>query len=315
LHSIALNDDDLCGIYSGKITNWNAVTDPDTVSVSNPAGTTYTTSIPIEVVYRSDNSGTTELLTRHLSQVCHTTSFTRVMQGASGTGTTTVTIQPNSNITFVDGQAFTANFASVPGNFIPASGSGGVHAALLAVPTTASGIGYLSPDYTNTFLATSSPSASAQLAVASLRNDLLAITAPAGSSVDIAPTSAEADDAVATAAPPTGAAAADPTNWVPSDPSVAGYTELANPAAGYPVSGTSQIIVSQCYANSTVASDVVSFLSDHYTNPEFISVVRNNGFDIPTAFVTAIQGDFLEASRGNTLNIGNTTVCTAGKGR
>ncbi|WP_144152934.1 substrate-binding domain-containing protein [Paraburkholderia sp. BCC1885] len=320
-HSIALNDDDLCGIYSGKLTNWNEVTDPDTISLSNPVGTKYTASIPIEVVYRSDNSGTTELLTRHLSQVCHTAAFTRVVQGAGGPGTTaTVSLLANSNVSFTDGQAFTANFGGtnppLPTSFIGASGSGGVQSALLAVPTTKSGIGYLSPDWTNTFLATSSPSASAQLAVASLRNDLFEVTAPLGTTtVDIAPTNTQVDNALATASPPSGSAAADPTNWVPTDPTTTAYQELANPSVGYPVSGSSQIIVSQCYANPSVTSAVTSFLTDHYTNSEFISVVRNNGFDIPTAFVTAIQGDFLTASRGNTLNIGNSTVCAGGKGR
>ncbi|WP_264165964.1 substrate-binding domain-containing protein [Burkholderia sp. AU30280] len=59
-HSIALNDDDLCGIFSGKLTRWNQVVNPET-------GSTYPINVPITVVYRVDGSGTTELLTRHLA--------------------------------------------------------------------------------------------------------------------------------------------------------------------------------------------------------------------------------------------------------
>ncbi|MCQ4437438.1 substrate-binding domain-containing protein, partial [Clostridioides difficile] len=49
-HSIALNDDDLCGIFSGKLTNWNQVINPETKAA-------YTTSAPLTVVYRADGSG------------------------------------------------------------------------------------------------------------------------------------------------------------------------------------------------------------------------------------------------------------------
>ena len=106
-HSIALNDDDLCGIFSGKLTNWNQVINPET----NAA---YTTSAPIKVIYRSDGSGTTELLTRHLAAVCTTANT------ASG-------------VSFVDSLTFTASFpGGVPANFTAASGSGGVRTQLVS---------------------------------------------------------------------------------------------------------------------------------------------------------------------------------------
>jgi hypothetical protein len=194
----------------------------------------------------------------------------------------------------------------VPSNFVGASGSGGIHSTLAAIPTTAgspAAIAYLSPDWTITFLATSSPSASAQLAVASLRNDALG--------ADIAPTATEADHALSTDTPPDAANASDPTQWVPI--SGAGYTALANPSTGYPISGTSQIIVSQCYASGATATALIDFLTDHYTNSEFISVVQNNGFDIPEAFVSAIQADFLTANNAG-LDIEDANVCPAGSG-
>ncbi|MFX1738573.1 substrate-binding domain-containing protein [Paraburkholderia sp. A1RI_3L] len=283
-HSIALNDDDLCGIFSGKLTNWNQVTNPETDA-------TYSLNLPIRVVYDAVGSGTTELLTRHLAAVCTTANT------AGG-------------VTFVDSLTF-ANISAfpsgVPSNFVAATGNGGVRSALLTIQSSSgspAAVAYLSPAYTNTFLAPSSSSASSQLQVASLRN--------ARNSTYYAPTAANATMALGSIAAPTGPAAADPTQWAPV--SGANYTALANPASGYPVSGMSQIILSQCYADANVTKAVLDFLYDHYTNATFASVVHGNGFDtVPANFQTAIVGDFLTANR-NKLNIGNPTVCS-GKGR
>ncbi|WGS48382.1 substrate-binding domain-containing protein [Paraburkholderia sp. D15] len=289
-HSIALNDNDLCGIFSGKITDWNAVTNPET---SSPYSTT---SKPITVVYRFDSSGTSELLTRHLAAVC----------SAANTKT---------GVTFVDSLTFantTAFPSGVPANFVSATGSGGVKTALLNLQTTTgtpAAIAYLSPDYTNTLLAPSSSSASSQLQVASLVN--------ASNGLYYAPTAANASTAVGNITAPTGTSstspAADPTQWVPV--SGTAYTALANPATGYPVSGTSQIILSQCYADSNVTKAVSDFLNAHFTNATYASIIQGNGFNtLPSTYSGTIVTDFLTAGRSNVLNIGNSTVCS-GKGR
>lgn len=292
-HSIALNDDDLCGIFSGKVTNWNAVVNPETTSFYSSA------SKPITVVYRFDSSGTSELLTRHLAAVCHTASFVR-----NG-----VTLAANSNVSFVDSLTFANTLAfpgGVPSNFVSATGSGGVQAALLAIQSSAgtpAAVAYLSPDYTNTFLAPSSSSAASQLQVASLRNDQ-----QTGTPI-YAPTAANATLALSIAAPGTKNAASQPANWVPI--AGASYTANANPTAGYPVSGTSQILVSQCYADPAVKTAVHDFLNNHYTNSTFAAVIHGNGFDtVPSGFQTAISNDFLSNTSGFNLDIGNTSVCT-----
>lgn len=272
-HSIALNDDDLCGIFSGKLTNWNQVTNPET---SAP----YTANASIKVIYRSDGSGTTELLTRHLAAVCSTTN--------TATG-----------VTFVDSLTFTSSFPGgvVPANFTPASGSGGVRNALSA--STGAAVAYLSPDYTNTFLAPSStvvtPAGALQLPVASLVNK--------GDNKYYAPTYANASTALGTVAPPPNKlAASNQANWVPN---------AGNPASGYPVSGTSQIILSQCYADANVKTAVHDFLNAHFTNASFASIVHGNGFDtVPSNYQTAISNDFLSNASGFNLDIGNASVCT-----
>ncbi|CAB3748148.1 substrate-binding domain-containing protein [Paraburkholderia solisilvae] len=278
--TVALNDADLCGIFSGAFTNWNQVTNPDT-GAAYPAGA-------IKVVYRSDNSGTSDLLTAHLAKVCPIPSGTAA-----------------NPVTFVETQNFGGLFTTVPSNFTSASGSGGVSALLVSLRAAGTpAVGYLSPDWTNTSLAPSSASAAAdQLAVASLRNS------NATPAVDVVPTFANATAAVGTINPPANAAlAANPANWVPS---------ASNPTTGYPISGTSQIIVSQCYANHgntpSVAGSVVDFLTQHYSAAN-ATLLHNNGFDsVPTTFLTAITNDFLTTT--NALGIGNTTKCGAIAGR
>ncbi|VWC28986.1 phosphate ABC transporter substrate-binding protein [Burkholderia aenigmatica] len=280
-HSIALNDNDLCGVFSGKLTNWNQVTNPET-------GSAYTLNAPITVVYRSDSSGTTELLTRHLVAVC----------SAANTA---------PGVTFADSTNFTASFPTgfpSGSNFVAASGSGGVRNQLVTyattTTTTTAAVAYLSPDYTNTYLApqsTVTTSASAtQLPVASLRNT--------GNGTYYAPTYANASTALGSFAPPTTskAAASNQANWVPN---------AGNPGSGYPVSGTSQIILSQCYADSNVKTAVHDFLNAHYTNASFASIVHGNGFDtVPSNYQTAISNDFLSNASTWNLDIGNTSVCT-----
>ncbi|ALX15543.1 phosphate ABC transporter substrate-binding protein [Burkholderia cepacia JBK9] len=285
-HSIALNDNDLCGIFSGKFTDWNQVINPET-------GSAYTTtSSPIKVVYRSDSSGTSELLTRHLAAVC-TTANTK------------------AGVTFIDSLTFanTSAFPSgVPSNFVGASGSGGVRGSLAALSAAGTAaVAYLSPDYTNTFLASQSSvvtsSGALQLPIASLYNT----TAKAY----YAPTYANATTAIGTITAPSGNAAGDPTQWVPVSGSA--YAALANPASGYPVSGTSQIILSQCYSNAAAGTAVHDFLNNHFTNASYASVVHGNGFDtVPSGFQTAISSNFLSNSSNNYLDINDSAVCGAG---
>ncbi|BAX61429.1 substrate-binding domain-containing protein [Burkholderia stabilis] len=279
-HSIALDDDDLCGIFSGKLTNWNQITNPETGSV-------YVLNEPIKVVYRSDGSGTTELLTRHLAAVC-------------------TTVNTATGATFVDSLTFSASFPGgvMPANFIAATYSLGVRNALSSSIGTAFGyVAYLSPNYTNTFLAPSSTvvtSAGAlQLPVASLVN--------AKNGVYYAPTYANATMGLGTITPPMiRPTAANPVNWVDTRGS-----SVRNPTSGYPVSGMSYIILSQCYADPAVGTAMHDFLNAHYTNASFASIVRGNGFDtVPVTFQRAIANDFLSNVSTWNFDIGNTSVCT-----
>ncbi|WP_246794578.1 PstS family phosphate ABC transporter substrate-binding protein [Burkholderia perseverans] len=271
-HSIALNDDDLCGIFSGKLTNWNQVINPET-------GAVYPNNAPLTVLYRTDGSGETELLTRHLSQICSTTN--------TATG-----------VVFQDSLMLADSFGStMPANFLGVAGDSAVRSALTSA--TGATIRYLSPAYTNTFLAPTSSittSASAgQLQVVSLQNS--------HDGQYYAPTYANATTAIGPIVPPqTKADASNPLNWV---------KDSGNPVVGYPVSGTSQIILSQCYRDPNVTQAMVVFLATHYTSASNAPLIHGNGFDtIRPNFVTAILDDFLTDTSTYDLNIGNSGKCT-----
>jgi ABC-type phosphate transport system substrate-binding protein len=270
--AVTLNDTDLCGIFSGKLTNWNQTSAAATV----PAGA-------ITVVYRTDGSGTSFLLTQHLASACTTS---------------------NSNVTFTASTSFASEFSGsvVPANFVGANGSGGMKAALLG---QTSAIGYVGPDYTS--IAPLSPNTSSLL-VASLVN--------ATSGVAYLPTIPNTTTALSAnsvvpsdvGSPPP---SANPANWVPS---------IAQPSDGYPIVGYTNFLFSQCYAKSKVSTGLIEFLSFHYNNPSVYAPIGNSGFVIlpntgAATFVSAINSHFLTNSSSQNLNIANASVCTGKVGR
>ncbi|MCP1462609.1 MULTISPECIES: substrate-binding domain-containing protein [unclassified Pseudomonas] len=115
--AVNLSVNQLCGVFSGRLTNWNQITGSGRTGV-------------IKVVYRSESSGTTELFTRFLNAKC------------SEAKTFAITT------TFSSSYGNVAN--SVPAGSVAATGSQGVMTALNA---TDGGITYMSPDYAATTLA------------------------------------------------------------------------------------------------------------------------------------------------------------------
>ena len=292
--TLTLNDTDLCGIFSGKFTNWSQTS-------SGGSGA-------ITVGFRGDGSGTSFLFTSHLAAVCNAS---------------------NSNVTFTAGTAFGANFTTLPANFVPGEGSSGVQANFLTIraisgtpasfpnvtyvgpgggrvtvsrTVTSSGeVAYLGPDYTA--IAPNAGNYNANVRVASLVNGT--------NGTAYLPNTANTTTALATsAAPPsTASTAADPTRWVPANP---------NPRSGYPIVGFTNLIVSQCYRVSTVTTGIKSFLQNQYNNNgSFATAIANNGFVkvpnvVSSAYVTAINNTFLTNTSGFNLNIGNSPRCRNG---
>jgi ABC-type phosphate transport system substrate-binding protein len=284
--ALILNDADLCGVFSGQITDFKQLT------VAKPSVTP--TSGPITVVVRSDGSGTSFLLTNHLSKVCTT--------GAGG----------NSAITFTATTTFATLFpnSTLPSNFSAQKGSSGVASTLTGLT---SAIAYLSPDFT-----TVDPNSDATingnkstLVVASVLNGKIA---ELPTTKNITAALARAVSGTTLTPPTTAAEGANPANWVPLIQTV---------SAGYPIVGYTTFDFAQCYADKTVGAGIIAFLNDHYTNASYTTPQSNNGFVTvansgASKFLTAIRQHILSnkasAPAWNT-DIDDKTACAHVAGR
>lgn len=255
--SLNLTSQQLCDVFSGDVTDWS--------QISSASG-------PINVVYRSESSGTTELFTRHLAAVCAAGKFT-------------------SNTTFT-----TAKAGAEPSNWVGANGNPGVRAAIDATDGT---IGYVSPDYIQ-----SKP-------VAGLfnKNETAAARLPAGNGdVSLALGSA-------VAVPSTAADRADPSKWAPSGASI------VNPGSGYPIVGTTNLILSQCYNSAADRDNAVSLMRRFFdrTSPSYTPVktaIADHQFvALGNTFIDGVKAVFLTGN-GQNLQVGlSSDAQCGGKGR
>ncbi|WP_158923795.1 substrate-binding domain-containing protein [Acidisphaera sp. S103] len=307
-----LTDAQLCGIYSGVITDWH------TIDSSIASGTT------IKVAYRADSSGTSFLLTSHLAAVCPASTasapgFTAAQLAAMPTTTFALSVYgvtlPTTLPTNPCGISSTVGSNSMPANFCAGTGSSGVEGI---VTGTSNAIGYLSPDYTD--ISTLNQNTGGFPFVAQVTNNNNGST--------YLPTVANTSAALGTITPPSGSAESIPANWAPLAP---------NPSTGYPVAGYTYLFFPTCYASSTNTNNVVGWLKDHYNSTgmngtDYVDLITGSGFlpvpgssdsAAPTAgsFAAAIISAFLTGDNQH-LNIatvgvngGNATRCTSPAGR
>jgi ABC-type phosphate transport system substrate-binding protein len=274
---LTLNDAQICGVLSGKITDWHAL------DSAIPAGTT------IDVAYRSDSSGSTFLLTQHLNAVC-----------------------TSANSNFAIPVAITKTFASLfpgstpPANFTGENGSGALAQQLVA---TANSLGYVSPDYTS-IAPKSANTTSLQVAsvvngqnnvayLPTVANTTLGLTHPGPGSTNATP-------------PATLSAAQNPLNWVPAVPqttegySLVGYNTLdasscyANTSAGKLLVDFLKDVLKKSGSYATVT-----------TNNGFVPL-SNSG---AAKFFTAVSDTFLSNKSGYNLDIDDATTCASYAGR
>jgi ABC-type phosphate transport system substrate-binding protein len=283
-----LSDNDLCGIFSGKLTNFSQITD----SATAPAAGVF------KVVYRSDGSGTTFLLTNHLNAVCNSTNT------AAG-------------VTFTATTSFASLFSNIATQFptaIGQKGSNGIAnymAGLLSGPVPQA-LGYLSPDFTTVDPnsdATLSNGAKSPLVVAGVKNGTTAILP---TTVNITTALAHAKLGENLTPPSTAAQGANPASWVPL---------IQTASAGYPIVGYTTFDFAQCYNNTTVLAGVKAFLKDHYGNKAtFYPIQNRNGFVTvansgAARFVKTIDQNILANAHGWNTDIGDATACTGKHGR
>ena len=273
--TLVLTDSQICGVLSGKLTNWNQIS----------KGTPGT----IQVVYRSDSSGTTFLTTQHLNAVCTSSN--------SSFPTLPVPITKTFASLFTN--------STPPSNFTGESGSAAVASQLLATPLS---FGYLSPDYTS--IAPKSTNTTS-LKVASVTNGINNVTyTPSVANTETGLTHAGPGSTDPTP-PSTKVEAQNPLNWVPAVPQT---------NSGYSVVGYTTWEISSCYAVPAAGKEIVAFLDDHFKVKAYQTLIENNGFS-PLAntsaapYVTAISDIFLNNKSGYNLNVGNATLCAGLAGR
>lgn len=297
-YSLTLTDNDLCGIFSGLITDFSQITD---------AGVTLNPG-PISVIYRGDGSGTSFLLTNHLadSKVCT----------ASNTA---------PGVKFVPTTTFASVFPGsvVPANFINAAGSSGIANAMSGLPYKDSSgnvhtlspqaqqtsVGYLTPDLTlvasGTSNATLGDGSKSQLAVALISSGPVTSVAPTVANTELGLNNAV--DGTNQVPPKNAAQGANPALWVPT---------VATVSKGYPIVGYTTWDLAQCYADTNIGTAVIKYLTNLYTKSSYVSVETNNGF-VPlqkggakgSNLLVSIQGNLLANKKSWNDNVQNTSVC------
>jgi phosphate transport system substrate-binding protein len=284
------SDNDLCGIFSGLITDFSQITD----SAKAPAAGQF------KFVYRLDSAGPTYIITEHLSHACN----------ASNT---------KPGVTFSAVTTFASLFTSLGGistvipNSVGETLNNGVadYLAGLSSGPVPQAIGYTSPDWTSItpnspqVLSNGQPS---PLLVAGLKNGSKSYTPTVLNII-----SALAHVTVGTnLTPPTDAAeGANPALWIPTIQAV---------STGYPIVGYGTFDLPQCYANATIQKGVLAFLKDHYTSTTYKGFQQDSGL-VPVnksgaaKFLTAVTKNILANKSSWNTNIGNPTACAGLAGR
>ncbi|WP_049411976.1 substrate-binding domain-containing protein [Stenotrophomonas maltophilia] len=234
----------------------------------------------ITVVYRPDSSGSSEILTRFLTAACQPgdVAGTALKAGAGGGGLPGFTVQSSFQNLFVGN--------SVPPNFFAAPSVGDV--ALYNMVMAGDGrIGYVGPDV-----------------IANL-SDATKVATVKGYD----PTAVSAQATIETIAPPVGAAAENPANWVPV---------FANPSVGYPIVGLTNLVFGQCYKNTIAAANLRRFLLTHYGSDQVsgpgqgrndLAVLNHGFYPLPRMWRDAIRTRF--AVPVSTSGLNHPGVCNA----
>jgi len=246
---VQLSTNTLCGIFTGKITNWdNAEIKADNKGTTLGSG-------KITVVYRHDSSGTTFLFSNALLNQCGTTSHgvAHITHRVPDSWLTDNGIVYSSATPHY--QAGTSFFINVfNANHLPAnfyndnggasgvvggvSGSGGVRTA---ITNTVGAIGYVSPDFVQP-IDSSGPQA------ANLQTHT---TTAAGSTPTYkAPTAANATYIMVDKNPPTGSNIKNPLKWGVVNP-------VPTSSLAYPIGGFTFIDLYSCYASSATVKALV----------------------------------------------------------
>jgi hypothetical protein len=284
---LTLSDADLCGIFSGKITDFSAITDS---KIKPAAG-------PITLVYRNDTAAATYILTNHLAAVC-TASNSNITFVAT---TSFSSLFPNGNVTGTIPLAVGQKGAAGVANYMAGLSSGPVPQA----------VGYDSPDWTSVAPASDS------LLSNGLPSPLLVAAVTVGKKSYV-PTTANITLGLShvvignTLTPPTNATqGANPANWVPVIQTV---------SAGYPIIAYGSFELPQCFSDPLISKAWLAYLKLHYTNSSYTKIQSNNGLvrianSGASKFLAAVQKNIIANANKWGTDIGDKTACTGLAGR
>ena len=315
-----------CKIFEGQITNWNdaAITaDNGGVSLQDPAEAALHIpfSVPLVLVGRSDGSGSTSILTRHIGAQCPSlitgTQYYPVGQTNSTLPSLLIAATwTSTNPNYGSGSGVT----DVAGKYTVASGSGGVAAYINFDPnnnpTTASTevvqgrLGYLGPDYVLPSVANTGNN-NFGLSTASLVRP--------GARAAISPTPATTLLAYGGISAPTGAAKADASNWVQA-PNTTAPIAIPSNIKAYPIAGSSNLLTYTCFSSSSTPAALKAFYKYFTTSKTVTGLYTASGLSaLPLSFRNAINTEFFnptvttkaDALYVSTAGSATDTQCTA----
>jgi len=327
---LRLSPSTYCQIFNGQITNWNASaiqTDNGGQSLKDPNDPD-TFSVTLQIVGRSDSSGATSILSRHLANVCSGLSGNQYTTGSSTLpaalqGPTYNTSTPNypsvsgetpGKFTLAPNNSGVAQyvaFTATPGGSNPSNCSDGA-ACIQLGRITYSGTDYVLPYVSET------QQNNYNLNSTTLRNssgnweDPSASTAQAAYSNILPPQSTSKGKYCASCT--NFGSRNDPTAWVQSTSPTALIADPTNSDA-YPIVGTANWIAYQCYASKNQTKTLVGVM--RYIDLQAINTDPKKGIlasaglsPVPKAWKTAIEETFVTNSQNLGLNI--VKVGTAG---
>jgi len=298
---------------------------------NDPALTAGTFSVQLIPVGRSDSSGTTSIITRHLANVCASYSYNLYTTGA------TTLAAAGSNMSTIIGSTYNVSNPNYPGvdqsgkiTLAPNSGGVAQYVAFTASPSgqglhcsdyEPSGaqdciqqarIGYVGPDYVLPYVQSTNTN-SYDLQSATLQNSSGNWEAPSPKTANAAFSSIQPPQSTKT-----GKYCSSCLNWgMRNDPTawVEGLSPtalLANPTASgaYPLVGTTNFLGYTCYAtaNKNREGTLVSalhFVDDNAINYDTgVGILAKAGLSpLPKQWITAIQQTFVANTAGLGLNI------------
>ncbi len=280
--AVVLSDNDLCGIFSGLISDFGQITDSARKLAPGP----------ITVVYRGGPSGTTLLLTSHLAAVCNAANTEKGIQFVPAPDWHSI---------------FNPITHGIPSWWLEvADDFGGANALAGLRLQGLNAIGYTLPEFTSLLpkdgilLSNGQPSP-------------LVVAALSLNGKPVLPTTANIAAGLAHPlvgshlTPPTNPTdAANPENWLPA---------VQVTSAGYPIVGYTAFMTEQCAADPEFGYILKLLVKLITTTPPYSPIQTSFGYQ-PTLmpFYKALVSTFVTNANGWNLNLGNARSC-AGIGR